>query len=278
MKKLFVFVLLLLSIFVNLKDARAQDWAEQKLEKSQRHLEWVDVKQGERTLKCFIAYPEAKKPTAAVLVIHEIFGLSDWAREMCDEFAAEGYIAIAPDLLSGKPGEETAKYASGDDVRKAVSSLPREQVAADLQAVASYVAHLPAANGKVAAAGFCWGSTQTWLAITTNPSLKAGFVFYGTPDASILHLDKITQPVYGFYGEKDARVSSTIDDTIKKMKAAGKQYEPEIYANAGHGFMRTGETPDAETANTEARSPVEDVSRITKDLSAKTDLRIAWSQ
>jgi carboxymethylenebutenolidase len=247
-----VAALMILVVFFCTDDAIAQDWAKERLEKSPRHLEWVDVKQGDRTLKCFIAYPEAKKSTSSVLVIHEIFGLSDWVRELCDELSAEGFIAIAPDLLSGKPGEETAKYKSVDDVRKAVSSLPHEQVANDLQAVAAYVAKLPAANGKVAVAGFCWGGAQTWLAMTTNPSLKAGCVFYGIADSS-LALDKINAPVYGFYGEKDARVASTVDGTIQRMKTASKKFEPEIYANAGYGFMRTGEAPDADAPNALAR-------------------------
>ena len=231
----------------------AQEWAKAKLEKSPRHLEWVDVKQGDRTIKCFIAYPEAKKPTPAVLVIHEIFGLSDWVRELCDELAAEGYIAIAPDLLSGKPGESTASHGGEDDVRKAVSGLPQEQVAEDLKAVASYVSKLPSTNGDLAVAGFCWGGAKTWLAMTTNPTFKAGFCFYGIADDS-LDLSKIKAPVFGFYAEKDARVGSTVEGTIKKMKEAGKIFKPETYANAGHGFMRAGEAPDAEAANKDARN------------------------
>jgi carboxymethylenebutenolidase len=244
--------------------AEAQDWAKAKLEKSPRHLEWVDVKQGERNIKCFVAYPESKKKATAVLVIHEIFGLSDWAREVCDELAADGFIAIAPDLVSGKPGEETAKLTSVDDVRKAVSSLPREQVAADLSAVAAYVSHLPSANGKVAVAGFCWGGTQTWLAMTTNHDLKAGYVFYGTAEASFPKLDDIAGPVYGFYAEKDARVTSTVADTTSRMEKASKSYKPKIYTGASHGFMRTGEAPDADAPNRQAREDAWSV--MTKDL------------
>jgi len=251
MKKLMALFVLTFLITSN-HTVTAQEWAKTKLEKSQRHLEWVEVKQGDRTIKCFIAYPEAKKPTPVVLVIHEIFGLSDWVRELCDELAAEGYIAIAPDLLSGKAGESTASHGSVDDVRKAVSGLPQEQVAEDLKAVTSYVSKLPSANGKLAVAGFCWGGAKTWLAMTTNPSFKAGFCFYGIADNS-LDLSKINAPVYGFYAEKDARVGSTIADTIRRMKEAGKKFEPVTYANAGHGFMRAGEEPNAEPANTEAR-------------------------
>lgn len=233
--------------------AEAQEWAKAKLDKSTRHLEWVDVKHDDRTLKCFIAYPEVKTKATAVVVIHEIFGLSDWARDVCDELAAAGFIAIAPDLLSGKGDQQTSSYKSVDDVRKAVHDLPRDQIAADLLAVSGYVSHLPSANGKLATAGFCWGGTQTWLSMVTNKDMKAGFVFYGTPDASLLQIGNISGPVYGFYGEKDNRVSSTVEDTIKQMQKASKTYVPKIYAEAGHGFMRTGEAPEADAPNKKAR-------------------------
>lgn len=233
--------------------ADAQDWAKEKLEKSSRHLEWVDVKREDRKIKCFVAYPEIKEKAPVILVIHEIFGLSDWVREVCDELAKNGFIAIAPDLLSGKPGEETAKYPSVDEVRKAVSALPREQLSADMAAVLDYGTHLPSANGKSAATGFCWGGSQVWLAMTTLKGLKAGFVFYGTPNSSLENLDKIEAPVYGFYGENDNRVTSTVNDTIAKMKAASKAFEPKIYKDAGHGFMRTGEAPDAKEPDRVAR-------------------------
>jgi carboxymethylenebutenolidase len=248
-----IFAMLLVTLLIACPQANAQEWAKAKLEKSPRHLEWVDLKRDVRTIKCFVAYPESRKKSTSVLVIHEIFGLSDWVRQVCDDLAAEGYIAIAPDLLSGKPGEETAKYSSVDETRKAVSSLPREQVSKDLKAVADYVSKLPSANGHVATAGFCWGGTQVWLAATTNKNLKANFVFYGTPNASIQEARNINAPVYGFYGEKDNRVTSTVDDTTAEMEQAVKVYEPHIYSDAGHGFMRTGQSPEGNAADKKAR-------------------------
>src|SRR5438552_13469387 len=105
--------------------AAAQDWAKARLEKSPRHLEWIKVKQGDREVNCFIAYPEAKEKATAVVVIHEIFGLSDWVRGVADQLAEAGYIAIAPDLLSGTApgGGGTAELGGGDAVRKAISTL-----------------------------------------------------------------------------------------------------------------------------------------------------------
>src|SRR3954452_5026981 len=125
-----------------------QDWAKQRLEKSPRHLEWVKVKHGSREVNCFIAYPEVKDKATPVLIIHEIFGLTDWVRGVTDQLAEAGYIAIAPDLLSGTApgGGGTAELGGGDAVRKAISSLPPDQITADLNAVTEHVVNLPACN------------------------------------------------------------------------------------------------------------------------------------
>src|SRR5262249_23913659 len=139
--------------------AVAQDWAKPRLEKSPRHLEWVKVNQGSRSNNCFIAFPEVKEKATALVLIHEVFGLTDWVRGVADQIAEAEYIAIPPDLLSGSApgGGGTAELGGGDAVRKAISSLSPAQVTADLDAVAAYVAKLPACSGKVAVAGFCWG-------------------------------------------------------------------------------------------------------------------------
>ena len=233
----------------------AQDWAKTRLEKSPRHLEWVKVKHGNREVNCFIAYPEVKDKATAMVVIHEIFGLSDWVRGVTDQLAEAGYIAIAPDLLSGAApgGGGTAELGGVDSVRKAISSLPPEQVTADLNAVMDYVAELPACNGKVAVGGFCWGGGQTFRLATNNRNVKAAFAFYGTGPDKEEDIARINCPVYGFYGGNDERVNATIPKSTELMKKAGKTYEPVIYKDAGHGFMRAGEAPDANEANKKAR-------------------------
>ncbi len=248
-------ILLSLVSVLSFSSISAQDWAKQRLEKSPRHLEWVKVKQGNREVSCFIAYPEIKEKATAVVVIHEIFGLTDWVRGVADQLAEAGYIAIAPDLLSGTApgGGGTAELGSGDAVRKAISSLPADQVTADLNAVAKYVAELPACNGKVAVGGFCWGGGQTFRYATNNQKIKAAFVFYGGGPEEQSAIARIQAPVYGFYGGNDARVDATIPKSEELMKNAGKKYEPVIYEGAGHGFMRAGEAPDANAANKKAR-------------------------
>jgi carboxymethylenebutenolidase len=248
------FITLVAALFFSTLFVHAQDWAKTKLEKSPRHSEWVKVTHGSREVQCFVVYPEVKDKATAIVLIHEIFGLSDWAREMADELAAEGYIVVAPDLLSGMgtKGGGIDDFADQSAVTKAVSMLPTEQVTADLNAAEDYAAKIPACNGKVVAAGFCWGGGQSFSFATNNKDLKAAFVFYGMPP-SAGDMAKINCPVYGFYAGNDARITATVPKTTEQMKAAGKTYEPVIYDGAGHGFMRAGEAPGANDANKKAR-------------------------
>ena len=234
--------------------AFSQEFAKARLEKSPRHLEYVKVKQGSREITSFVAYPEVKNKATAVIVIHEIFGLSDWVKGLADQLAEAGYIAIAPDLLSGMApgGGGTKELGERDAVTRAVGSLPPDQVTADLNAVAEYVTRLPACNGRLVVAGFCWGGGQTFRYATNNPKVKAAFVFYGPPPNEA-DMAKITAPVYGFYGGNDARINSTIPATTEKMKTAGKTYDPVIYEGAGHGFMRGGEDPAGREGDKKAR-------------------------
>src|SRR6266705_2142333 len=110
----------------------AQDWAKPRLNNSPRHGEWVDIKSGGRTIKAFIVYPERKEKTPAVLVIQEIFGLTDWLRSMCDELAENGVIAIAPDFLNGQ------KFEDADGASKATSAVTQDQVKVVLNATSDY--------------------------------------------------------------------------------------------------------------------------------------------
>ncbi|HUK32057.1 MAG TPA: dienelactone hydrolase family protein [Candidatus Acidoferrum sp.] len=245
------FSLALAAFLFCLAPAFAQDWAQQILTKSPRHREWVKITYGSRTVNAVVIYPEVKDKAPAVVVIHEIFGLSDWVQTVGDQLAANGYIAIVPDLLSGMgPGGGGTSAFAPADVNRAVSSLPPDQVTADLNAVADYVKKLPAANGKLAVAGFCWGGGQSFRFATNRSDLSADFVFYGTPPPDVT---KINTPVYGFYAGNDARVDATIPAATDAMKAAGKKYEPVTYDGAGHGFMRAGMTPgDPNPANATA--------------------------
>jgi carboxymethylenebutenolidase len=248
------FLLVSMAVAIYAEPTMSQEWAKARLDKSPRHQEFIKVKSSGREVECFIVYPEVKQAAPAVLVIHEIFGLTDWARDVADRLAEAGYIAIAPDLLSsrGPSGGGTSSFAGRDDAMRAVSGLPPSQVTRDLDAAAAYVTTLPACNQKLAVGGFCWGGTQTFRYATNNPSLKAAFVFYGSGPMNPDDIARIKCPVYGFYGGNDNRVTGTVARSTELMKKAGKSYEPVIYEGAGHGFMRSGEQPKAKPDDAKA--------------------------
>jgi carboxymethylenebutenolidase len=248
---------------------QAQDWAKARLDASPRHHEYVTLTHGSRTLQAFVVYPEVKGKVPVVIMIHEIFGLTDWAKEMADELAGEGFIVVAPDLLSGfgPQGGGSSEFASQDAAIKAVSGLDANGVNADLDAAADYAKHIPAGNGRIASAGFCWGGGKSFAFATHRKDLSAAFVFYGPGPADV---STITAPVYGFYAGNDARIGATIPATVEAMKAAGKQYEPVTYDGAGHGFMRAGEDPgNPVSANKTAREQgLARLVKLLKDLKA----------
>jgi carboxymethylenebutenolidase len=235
--------------------ASTQDWVMQRLDASPRHHEWVAVEQGERTVHTFVAYPQSKEKATAVIVIHENRGLTDWVRGVADQLAEAGYIALAPDLLSGTApqGGRTKDFATSDAAREAIYALSDAQVAADLDAVAAYALKLPASNGKLAVGGFCWGGGQTFRYATHNRELDGAFVFYGAFEHTREQLAAVAAPVYGFYGGNDERVNGTIPATSAAMRELGKSYEPVTYEGAGHGFMRSGEDPQGTPADKKAR-------------------------
>jgi len=254
-----------------------QEWAKQRLAKSSRHQEWVKVKNGTREVNSFVVYPEVKNKATAIIVIHEIFGMSDWVQSLTDQLAEAGYIAIAPDLLSGMgPNGGGTSSLDRNGVGQAIRDLPPDQITADLNAVADYVSKLPASNGKVVVTGYCWGGSQSFRFATNRPSLKAAFVFYGSapagsdnqPDKAAL--TKIGAPVYGFYAGNDARINATLLATTAAMTELKKTYEPVTYEGAGHGFMRAGEAPPptqpTATGNKEADDKA--AAQYQKDLTA----------
>jgi carboxymethylenebutenolidase len=231
----------------------AQDWAKARLDASPRHHEYVPLKHDTRTVQAFVVYPEVKEKAPVVILIHEIFGLTDWAKEMADELAGQGFIVVAPDLLSGlgPNGGGSSEFPSQDASVKAVSGLDPAGVLADLDAAADYAKHIPAGNGKIAVAGFCWGGGKSFAFAAHSKVLSAAFVFYGPGPSDV---STITAPVYGFYAGNDARIGATLPSTTDAMKAAGKFYEPVTYDGAGHGFMRAGEDPaNTNPANKTAR-------------------------
>ncbi|MDE0186988.1 MAG: dienelactone hydrolase family protein [Candidatus Poribacteria bacterium] len=214
--------------------------AKEQLENSPRHGEWVKIPSTKgRSVNAFIVFPEIKEQATSVIVIHEIFGLTDWVRLVGDRLAEAGFVAICPDMLSGMEGGGTESFESGDDVRRAIRNLDSDQITADLKAAAKYLRDLPSTTDKVAVSGFCWGGGQTFRFAANDDTIAGAFVFYGPPPAGEAIRD-IKCPVYGFYGENDNRINATIEPTKAAANAAGVSYEPVTYSGVGHGFLRHG--------------------------------------
>jgi carboxymethylenebutenolidase len=227
--------------------------AKERLNTSPRHGEWVEVAVpgSDKKMKAYVVYPERKDKAPVVVVIQEIFGMTDWIRSVADQLAADGFIAIAPDLLSGPGGEGTDKLPDRDAAMKAVRGLKPETVTPMLNAARDYAIKLPSANGKSACIGFCWGGGTSFRYATEQPELNAAVVYYGTSPES--GYDKIRAAVAGFYGGSDNRVTSTVKPAEEKMKALGKSYTPHVFEGAGHGFLRQQDGPkDAPGANLKA--------------------------
>ena len=211
------------------------------LDASPRHGEFVDVQYGEgrAPIRTWVVYPERRDKAGMVLVIHEIYGLSDWLRGVADQLARDGFIAVAPDLISGLApgGGGTEAAASRDDVVKLVRQLTPEETKARLDAVRAWAAGIPSANGRLATLGFCWGGGVSFAYAAAQPPPQAAVVFYGvSPDSTLI--TQVRAPVLGHYGGDDARVTSTVEPARKALAALNRPYEPHIYPGAGHGFLR----------------------------------------
>ena len=210
-----------------------------RLVESPRHGEWIEYDAGDAdTVNAFIVYPERSDEAPVVVVIHEIFGLTEWVRGVADQLAADGFIAIAPDLLSGKgyAGGGTESFAP-DSVRQAIRDLDPAEVNRRLEAAAAYATALPAATSKVGSIGFCWGGSTSFRFATAWSELDAAVVYYGSSPPT-WSLETVEAPVLGLYGGDDARVNATIEPAEAQMQRLGKTYEIEIYDGAGHGFLR----------------------------------------
>ncbi|MEX0722360.1 MAG: dienelactone hydrolase family protein [Gracilimonas sp.] len=237
----------------------AQDYAIEQLENSPRHHEWVTIESNDRTLHNFVVYPETSEPAPVVIVIHENRGLNDWARSFADQLAGKGFIAVAPDLISNTVEgiEKTSDFENSDVAREALYDLDPDHVTTDLMNVLKYAKTIKAGDGTFAVAGFCWGGSQSFrFATNAGDAIDAAFVFYGTGPGNAEVYSNIQAPVYGFYGENDERVNSTISDSEAAMVEFGKMYDYEIYEGAGHAYMRSGDDPEKsqDDPNVEARN------------------------
>ncbi|HEX6574589.1 MAG TPA: dienelactone hydrolase family protein [Gemmatimonadaceae bacterium] len=211
--------------------------ARARLSASPRHSEWVMVSAGSDSVRAFVVYPERKTKAPVVVVVHEIYGLSPWIRSVADQLAADGFIAIAPDLLTSKNLPNPTDSVPAEQATAAIRTLNQDDVQRQLLAAANYAMNLPSAVKKYGIVGFCWGGGVSFEHAVRSPALGASVVFYGTSPASE-GLTSVKAPVLGLYGGNDARVNATIPAADSTMKALGKTYEKHIYEGAGHGFLR----------------------------------------
>lgn len=209
-----------------------------RLNSSPRHGEYAMIKVGPSdSLRLWVVYPERKTKAPVVVVVHEIFGLSDWIRGVADQLAADGFIAVAPDFLTMKNLPQVSDSAATQAAVAAIRTLDAAQVQRMIDAAAQYGMALPAAQKRYGVVGFCWGGGVSFAHAVHSPSLAASVVFYGVSPPTP-QLANVRSPVLGLYGGNDARVDATIPPADSAMKAMGKTYTPRIFEGAGHGFLR----------------------------------------
>jgi carboxymethylenebutenolidase len=227
--------------------------APEQLKSSPRHGEWVDIKNGTGApIKSFVVYPERKDKAPVVIVIHEIFGLSDWVRGVADQLAKEGFIAIAPDFLSGKGPNGGGSDSLGQNVGQAIRTLQPADTNAILDAVRAYALTIPASNQKVATIGFCWGGGTSFRYAISQPALNAAVSYYGPMPTDPADYAKAKAPILGLYGGNDNRVNATIDPAKAELAKHNVTYEPHIFDGAGHGFLRQQTASDQAPGNAKA--------------------------
>ena len=209
-----------------------------RLAASPRHREWVMIAAGGGdSVGAWVFYPERKTKAPVVLVVHEIFGLSTWVKAVGDQLAAQGFIAIVPDLLTGKRVPGGPDSVNIDSAIVLIRTLKPEDVQRRLLSAANYGMHLPAALPRYGIVGFCWGGGVSFAHAASSPSVLASVVYYGVaPDSSLI--GKVHAPVLGLYGADDARVDATIPAADSVLRHLDRTYEHFLFTGAGHGFAR----------------------------------------
>ena len=209
-----------------------------RLNSSPRHGEWAMIRSGDGdSIRAWVVYPQRSGKAPVVLVVHEIFGLSSWVRGVADQLAADGFIAIAPDLLTMKNLPDGPDSVLAPLAQAAIRTMDPAWVQKQLDAVAQYGMSLPAAERKYGIVGFCWGGGVSFAHAVHSPSLGASVVYYGVSPKTA-DLVSVRAPVLGLYGGNDARVDATIPPADSALRALGRTYVYSLYQGAGHGFLR----------------------------------------
>jgi carboxymethylenebutenolidase len=227
----------------------------QRLSTSPRHGEWAMIRTGDDSVRAWVVFPERATKAPVVIVVHENTGLTTWARGVADQLAAAGYLAIAPDLLTGKGALE------GDTLPRsvataAIQTLRPADVQRQLAEVGRYGMSLPAALPRYGIVGFCWGGGASFDHAVGSPTgLMASVVYYGrSPDTTALANVKV--PVLGLYAGDDQRINARIPATDSVMRRLGKPYDVHFFEGAGHGFLRAQEGREANQRASERAWPL----------------------
>lgn len=231
----------------------ADPYVDDALKTSPRHGEWVDIKTPSgATIKSWLEYPAATGKVGVVIVIHEIFGLTDWVRGVADQVAKDGYIAIAPDLISGMgPNGGGSAELGTQGAGQVIRTLTNDERNARLNAVMAYGKTIPSSNGKTGVVGFCWGGGSSLTYAIAQPGLNAAVMYYGpaptvqgsqTPDLS--GLPNIKAPILAHYPSTDQRTLATAQPISDEMKKLGKSFTFFVYDGATHGFMHSRNEKD----------------------------------
>jgi len=234
----------------------AQEFAFKDLSSSRHQMEWIKIESAGSSVNSFIVYPDSLSTAPAIIIIHEEFGMTEWMMSFADQLALQKYIAIVPDLLTRKsPGKDTiGEVRNWGDARDKLLSLDQEEIFTTIDIVQNYISGLPSCNGTILIVGLGWGGSQVFHYLLQDDNLEAGLIFYGIAPGKKKKLKQVSTPIYGFYGENDSRVNKTLWSTDKKMKQLDKSFYPVVYEFGGHGFMRSGERPNANEGNIKART------------------------
>jgi carboxymethylenebutenolidase len=256
-----------------------------RLKASPRHGEWVKFawEPGSKdSLMAWMVYPSTSNAkTPVVVVVHEIFGLSTWVRSVADQVAADGFIAIAPDLLSRVRGGPSTDELSSDSANKLIRGVNSIERNKGIDAAAKYAMSQPSAAPRYGVIGFCWGGTTVWLHAINGgvPGFSGGVAFYGSPPFNgpvpvADSIAKITKPVMLLSGAKDARIGAGMPAVDSVMKAMKKDYFGMNYPGAIHGFMRAQDDPrpGVDSTGKSRRDPAEEAANLAaaKDAWPKT--------
>jgi len=238
-----------------------------RLSASPRHGEWIKVpfEAGSKdTIMAWIVYPATARKAPVVVIVHDITGLSTWARSVADQAAAEGFVAVTPDFTSrprGAPSSVELPRDSAGKLMQMVNSGERNRI---IGAVATFAMALPQAERRYGVIGYCWGGGTVFMHVVNGgvSGFAGGVAYYGLPymDGTTPIRDslaKIKVPVMLFNGSKDARIGAAMPAVDSLMKALGKSYVGTNYEGAVHGFMRSQDDPKA------TRDPVEETANLT---------------